>query len=166
MEIAIQTASVGQLGIIREIAEKTWPETYAKILTPFQMRYMLDRFYSDQALGQNLRDGHVFLMAWEMDGPLGFASYVIDTPVRGTAKIPKIYVLPAAQGKGVGRKLINEISERAAKAGNSRLTLNVNRLNKARDFYQRLGFSVIAEEDIDLGDGVVQEDFIMEKRLG
>jgi len=165
MEISIETALSEQFAIIRDIAERTWPETYSNILTPFQMRYMLDRFYSDLALAQNIADGHVFLIAWEMEKPLGFASYAVDTPIFGTTKIPKIYVLPEAQGKSIGRRLIEKISARTKTSGNSKLTLNVNRFNKAKDFYERLGFVVVAEEDIDLGDGVVQEDFIMEKPL-
>ena len=45
------------------------------------------------------------------------------------------------------------------------LQLNVNRINKARFFYERLGFSVTREEDTDIGHDYFMNDFVMEKPL-
>ena len=45
------------------------------------------------------------------------------------------------------------------------LQLNVNRHNTAKSFYEKLGFAVIKEEDIDIGSGYFMNDYIMEKRL-
>jgi len=42
------------------------------------------------------------------------------------------------------------------------LTLNVNRHNKARFFYEKYGFVIIGEEDIDIGEGYFMNDYIME----
>ena len=163
--IDIRPASEAQIGIIRETAHRTWPSTYGGILTPYQLNYMLDRFYSDAALTGNFADGHQFLIAWEGDAALGFASSVHDRPRRGTTKIPKIYVVPEAQGKGIGKKLLDTIADKARAAGSSKLTLNVNRFNKALDFYKHIGFKIVGEEDIDLGNGVVQEDYVLEMAL-
>ena len=45
------------------------------------------------------------------------------------------------------------------------LRLNVNRHNKARHFYEKLGFGIIGEEDVDIGHGIYQMDYVMEKKL-
>ncbi|RZM14506.1 MAG: GNAT family N-acetyltransferase, partial [Pedobacter sp.] len=36
---------------------------------------------------------------------------------------------------------------------------------QARGFYEKLGFQVIREEDIDIGNGFYMNDFVMEKKL-
>jgi ribosomal protein S18 acetylase RimI-like enzyme len=43
--------------------------------------------------------------------------------------------------------------------------LNVNRYNKARFFYEKLGFVIMKEEDIDIGSGYYMIDYVMEKKL-
>jgi ribosomal protein S18 acetylase RimI-like enzyme len=42
------------------------------------------------------------------------------------------------------------------------LELNVNKYNPALGFYKKLGFSVISEEVIEIGEGYVMDDYIME----
>ncbi|MGZ8545109.1 MAG: GNAT family N-acetyltransferase, partial [Flavisolibacter sp.] len=46
------------------------------------------------------------------------------------------------------------------------LRLNVNRNNSARSFYEKLGFEMIGEEDIDIGNGYFMNDYVMEKKIG
>ena len=45
------------------------------------------------------------------------------------------------------------------------MLLNVNRRNKAKQFYEHLGFTIISEEDIDIGQGYFMNDYVMEKKL-
>lgn len=163
--IVIKEALPNEFNIIQDIAHKTWPVTYAEILTNEQLAYMLDRFYSIEALNGNRQNGHHFILAKENDVTLGFASYVHDHPENYTTKIPKIYVLPEIQGRGIGRKLLEFIEAEARKHGAAKLTLNVNRNNKAKTFYEHLGFVVAKEENVPIGNGFFQEDFVMEKAL-
>jgi len=41
----------------------------------------------------------------------------------------------------------------------------VNRQNNAKNFYEKLGFVVIKEEDIDIGNGYFMNDYVMEMML-
>ena len=41
------------------------------------------------------------------------------------------------------------------------LELNVNRHNKAINFYKKLGFIITMEEDIDIGNGYYMNDYVM-----
>lgn len=70
-------------------------------------------------------------------------------------------MLPDAQGKGVGRKLIEKAVEIAQEKGIENVILNVNRFNKAVSFYQKLGFKISSEVNIDIGKGYLMEDYIM-----
>jgi N-acetylglutamate synthase-like GNAT family acetyltransferase len=95
---------------IQEIAHKTWPETYGAILSKEQLDFMLDAFYSEAALKDNVvSKGHHFLLAKEDELVLGFASYEHNYQDNDRTRIHKIYVLPQTQGKGVGNTLIAHI---------------------------------------------------------
>ena len=84
---------------------------------------------------------------------------------QGIFKLHKLYVLPGLQNMNVGRSLLECVLEECTVEGAEKLQLNVNRNNKAINFYERLGFKIIGEEDVDIGNGHVQQDFIMEKQL-
>jgi len=45
------------------------------------------------------------------------------------------------------------------------ISLNVNRFNKAFAFYKKMGFEIVAEENIEIGNGYLMEDYKMEKKL-
>lgn len=166
--ITVIQATDQELPIIRDIAYQTWPTTFGEILSSAQIRYMLDMMYSLDSLKRQISEQkHVFLLAQETDSKayLGYVSYEFDYKSQSKTKIHKIYLLPASQGKGVGRLLIDKVAELAAEHRNSTVSLNVNRYNKAIQFYERMGFNVIDNETIDIGDGFLMEDFVMEKPL-
>ena len=163
--VTIKECFPNELNIIQDIAYKTWPVTYALILSDVQLDYMLQLFYSLDGLNKNLEDGHHFLLALEDGNALGFASYVNRYQNQLVTRIPKIYILPEAQGRGIGKLLIDEVARQATKAQSQKLSLNVNRSNNAVGFYKKIGFEITGEEDIKLDHGYLMEDFIMEKQL-
>jgi GNAT superfamily N-acetyltransferase len=159
-------AAIEDFKTIREIAYKSWPSTYGSILSKEQIGYMLDLFYSEKTLLKNLNEkGHRFLLVNEGEVCLGFASYEHNYLNENCTRLHKIYLLPEAQGKGAGKLLIDTI-ERLAKENHSvAISLNVNKFNKALSFYQKIGFEVVSEEDIELDHGYKMEDYKMEKKL-
>ncbi|GGA71808.1 N-acetyltransferase [Flavobacterium palustre] len=163
--IHIVKAIKADLKTITEIAHKTWPITYGEILSPAQLDYMLDAFCSESALLKNIESGHEFILAKEANTVLGFASFEYHYQNNHTTKIHKIYILPETQGKGIGKLLIDSIAEFAKENNSDRLLLNVNRFNKALTFYQKLGFEIVEEINIELDHGYLMEDYIMEKGI-
>lgn len=151
---------------IQEIAYKTWPVTFGDILSTTQIDYMLDMMYSTDSLKEQIeKKGHQFLIAKEGYVNLGFASYELDYRGELKTKIHKIYILPEQQGKGIGKQMINAIKEVAKRKHNTFISLNVNKNNKAIEFYKSIGFEKVGEEDIDIGNGFLMEDFIMELEI-
>lgn len=166
--ITLTEATEQDLPIIRTIAHQTWPSTFGEILSPAQISYMLEMMYSLDALTNQIKNkNHVFLLAQDLETKeyFGYASYEFDYKGQAKTKIHKIYLLPASQDKGVGRLLIDKVAELATNHANPALVLNVNRYNKAIQFYERMGFTVVDTETIDIGDGFLMEDFVMEKPL-
>jgi len=157
--IRISTAENEDLPVIREIAMKVWPGTYGSILTREQIDYMLEMMYSIESLRQQLTEGHQFILALDDAAVLGFASYSTTEP--GKIKIHKIYILEEAQGKGIGKSLIQYIQDRCRKEGARLLYLNVNKYNPALHFYLRSGMRILREEVIDIGNGFIMDDYVM-----
>jgi GNAT superfamily N-acetyltransferase len=160
--LLIRPADLDDINTIGFLAQQIWPDTYGAILPPEQLKYMMKQIYSPRSLRRQMIDErHQFLIVEQTEDPIGFASWsVMSDP--GIFKLHKLYVLPGRQGKGLGRTLLRFIFETIRPEGATRLRLNVNRFNKARQFYERMGFAVIGEEDIDIGHGYFMNDFIME----
>jgi ribosomal protein S18 acetylase RimI-like enzyme len=164
--IEIVPATVADAPLIRQVALATWPATFGDILSAQQIDYMLEMMYSLGALrGQMAEQNHRFLLAQEAGQCLGYLSYETDYQGLPKTKVHKVYVLPQAQGRGVGQLLFARVYGLAAAHHNPTLTLNVNRNNAAIRFYEKQGFVKVAEENIDIGQGFWMEDAVMEKKI-
>ncbi len=161
--ITIRNAIKKDIPLIHSLAHKIWPNAYREILLPAQLHYMMELIYSETSLQKQFDTGHHFLIAEENKTPVAFASYNMLKP--GVYKLQKLYALPQEQGKGIGKLLINYIIDAIKAEGATSLLLNVNRYNNAKQFYEHLGFKVISEEDIDIGEGYFMNDYIMEKKV-
>ena len=124
----IKQITTSELPIVQDLAKAIWPIAYKAILSKEQLNYMLNRFYSLEALKEQLEiKGHVFYIAEdENQKPLGFVSFELDCEPQKT-KIHKIYVLPETQGTGLGKQLFHLVRDQAIKANQSAIFLNVNK---------------------------------------
>lgn len=163
--ISIQNNTDQYFTQIRAIAEEVWPIAYGLILSQQQLEYMMVMMYSVSALQEQAKNGHHFILAVEDEVAVGFAAYEFNYKETSKTKIHKIYILSNQQGKGTGRILIDYITEEARKSNQSALLLNVNKYNLAQHFYKKIGFDVVLEEVIDIGNGYVMDDFVMEKSI-
>lgn len=160
----IRNADESDIPLIRELTLQVWPQTYATILSEDQISYMPGLMYHPDALRKQMSErSHQFLIL-SIDGDYcGFASWGSQTTA--IARLHKLYVLPIAQGKGAGKALIESIITEARKKGHGVLELNVNKYNPAYSFYLRHGFEVVREEVIDIGNGYVMDDYVMQKHF-
>jgi ribosomal protein S18 acetylase RimI-like enzyme len=164
--ITISEATISDIKQIQNIVHITWPITYGEILSKKQLDYMLDLFYSDEALTlQYHKNEQLFYMIYEDETNLGFIGIEHKYGGNAATKIHKIYLLPETQGKGIGKKIIDEIGKLALDNKSTALILNVNRFNSALGFYKKIGFEIVDEVNIDIGNEYLMEDYVMEKRL-
>ena len=163
--IILRKAKEEDIELIREIAFATWPATYLDILGQAQIDYMLDKFYNKGELLRQFMDGHIFLIAENGGTPSGFVGYSIINQEQRVYKLQKLYVLPSAHGKGIGKLLVNEVFNQVKNAGAIAIQLNVNKHNKAKEFYLKTGFSVKKSVKLDIGEGYFMDDYVMEYRF-
>ena len=150
--ITIRKGTREDIPIISDLAERIWWPTYSPILTKEQIRFMLDTIYSEETLKKVMENGEQhFLLLYENQSPHGFASFGLRNEDSTIHKLHKIYVLPEDQGKGYGKRIIEEVINLIRAKNMHILDLNVNRFNPAKRFYERLGFRIIMEEDIPIG---------------
>jgi ribosomal protein S18 acetylase RimI-like enzyme len=163
--MTISVATKNQLPIIQELTYKIWPIAYGEILSDEQLEYMLNKFYEISYLEKQLENGQVFLLAQENGIYFGFASYELNCDNSNKTKIHKLYVLTQSQGKGLGKQLTEKIIDIAKLNQNNGVFLNVNRFNKALHFYEKMGFQNVKTIDVEIGNGYLMEDYIMEKTI-
>jgi GNAT superfamily N-acetyltransferase len=101
------------------------------------------------------------------DEPCGYVSvqYEGDTS-DGKAQfhLHKIYIMPAHQGKGLGRILFNQVLDFAKNTASGKpitIELNMNRDNPALHFYQHLGLKILRSGDFHIGNGYYMNDYIL-----
>jgi len=146
--------------LVRELALRIFPFTYMDIVDTEQINYMMELFYTPEALLAQHASGQVFLVIYFEGNAAGYASYTRLND-EGDFKLNKIYLDIEIQGKGLGRILLNETINRIIASGGRSLQLNVNRNNKAVGFYKSMGFSIMKEELLDIGTGFFMDDYVM-----
>ena len=87
---------------------------------------------------------HYFIL--EMDGQIAGGSGVFPTPglPEGTCELVKLYLLPAARGRGNGKLLIETCIEKARELGYRQMYLEtMPELQMAMSLYERCGFEYL-----------------------
>lgn len=161
----IRKATISDVATIIALAEKTWWPSYSPILAAEQISFMLSEIYSTEKITTQIKDNvQTYLILEEGDCPVAFAAYAPRDENPEIYKLHKLYCLPETQGKGYGKVLITEVIDNTISAGKHTLDLNVNRYNKAKSFYEKMGFQVAYEEDIAIGP-YWMNDYVMRKQL-
>ncbi|MBS1493425.1 MAG: GNAT family N-acetyltransferase [Bacteroidetes bacterium] len=160
LPIEILEANTDDIRIITEIAFPAWEATYLKIVSQEQFDFMYNDMYSDESLRKQFSEGHRFFILYEKKIPAAFLSFV---PVENIIRIPKLYVHPSHQKKGLGKILLDKVEE-ICKGKYEAIELNVNRYNPARFFYEKLGFKIISEIDVPIGK-YFMNDYIVRKEI-
>jgi len=163
--ITIRPATLADVDLIRRLAEVAFPATYRPILSEAQIAYMMQWMYAPERLVEQIHAGHHYLLAAWNGEPCGYCS--IEREGAGRYHLHKIYLLPEAQGKGIGKALWQAALIYARSFGEPRATLElrVNRANPALGFYHHMGMQILRSEDLSIGEGFSMNDYIMGMEL-
>lgn len=164
-DAVIRRLDEDDIATLSELARTIWHAHYPGIISAAQIDYMLGQRYAPEAIRASLAS-----TCWEVawDGPVmvGFAHAFADTAPR-TWKLDKLYVHPQRQRRGIGAALLARIGDDARRAGATRLVLRVNRHNAvALAAYAKYGFQRYGAEVLEIGNGFVMDDYLLEMHLG
>ncbi len=116
--------------------------------------YGLDHIADDEpasieALSRYADDGRAWVAAEDSGPPIG---YILVDVIDGGGHIEQVSVVPAYQGKGVGRALIEQVETWVISMGLTALTLTTfGRIPWNRPLYEHLGFRVLSQHEISPG---------------
>jgi GNAT superfamily N-acetyltransferase len=163
--LSIKLAIIEDIPAIVKIAYDTWFVTYQDVISQAQIEYMFGEMYTPESIYKQMDFyKHAFLILYQREMPVGFASYgKLEEPIN-TYKLHKLYLLPSQQNKGFGRILLYEVEKQTAALGADHLQLNVNRKNPALSFYEKLGYEIIETVDIPFAEFWLN-DFILSKKI-
>ena len=135
----IRKMTVEDIPQVQLVARESWYDTYEGIIPRYIQDDFLAEAYSDENMVLRVERSHAFVALIE-DKIVGFAnfSYVKDN---GTCELAAIYLLPEAQGKGLGTKLLEQ---GLALPNIKAIELNVKKDNTSgMNFYLAKGFKQI-----------------------
>lgn len=160
--LTIRQAGTADIPLIHRLAWQVFPATYRGIISTEQSDYMMEWMYSSRSLHKQMeQEHHTFLLAYEDETPVGYVS--VQPQGNSLWHLQKIYVLPSHQKGHVGRFLFEHAVDFARRLNGApcRIELNVNRHNKAVDFYKHMGMRMVRTEDNDIGLGFQMNDYVM-----
>ena len=148
---------------VAELADSIWREHYTPIIGEDQVNYMLHKFQSAEAIRAQIIDGARYHLLLHLHVLAGYCSFYLK---ENELFLSKIYVRKAMRGKGLGGEMMKFIEAEAIKNELKQISLTVNKNNtKSIAAYSKLGFKKIKPLVMDIGNGFVMDDFLMEKSL-
>jgi GNAT superfamily N-acetyltransferase len=144
--------------VIARLHAESWRSTYRGIFA--------DEFLDGPVFGERLSawrerlsmdapETRLVLLAGETEAPLGFICVLLDADRAYGSQVDNLHVLPEAQGRGLGRRLMacaaRWVSERRPSSPMHLWVFEGN--TGARAFYERLGGLVIQWRTKDTPDG-------------
>ncbi len=136
-----------------EFMRPIWHETYGDILPATQIDFLLDKYFSPKGLNAYRMQGYEYFRIDDV-------GVLVIQERENEVYLDKLYLLPTARGKGYPEKIFAELLKRGKD-----VVLNVNQGNeRAVKCYRKNGFIVEKVIDIDLGNGMINQDYILRKK--
>ena len=158
--VYIKKASLQDAERIEALAREIWIQHYAPMIGEEQVNYMLVNFQSAKAIVQQILSGTIYYIAYDGNIACGYSAIKADP--KGLF-LSKLYVMEAYRGLGIARMMVDMIRAYAIEAGISRIWLTCNKNNAGSlSAYQQLGFSIVGESVVDIGEGFVMDDYVLE----
>ncbi len=166
-EYQITQVSPSEIPALREIALPSFEQTYRDIVSKEQNDWMMEDMYSVESLERQFVEGQQFYLFYVGGKAVGYLSLHPESET--LVHLEKLYFNFDMHGKGYGRILIEHAFKevkRLCRGEACRMELNVNRYNKAVDFYFKIGLQIARQGDYIIeGTDFIRPDYILYKEL-
>jgi len=125
--IQIRAAGIQDAGLIKDMARKTFMETYGEMNTPENMERYLQSQFSDEKILEELQSSHArFFLAYLDEVPVAFTKVRDDRQAKKlentrALEIQRIYVDQRWHGKGIAQVLMSQMLKVAMRGRASQL---------------------------------------------
>lgn len=154
----IKIQSAEQVKHLAEIADEIWHEFFPAILSAEQIDYMVEKFQSENAMLEQMRnDGYEYYYIYRNGVHIGYTAIKNDG---NRLFLSKLYLKKEYRGKGYASATFGMIKSIARERSLNGIWLTVNKYNEnAIKAYEKLGFRRIGEGVTDIGNGFVMDDY-------
>lgn len=159
--LIIRDAEAADLPAVRALLVETWHATYDGIYGWQRVAEITNAWHSLENLQAQLARGEIFLVGLIGDEMVATASARLERD--RAALLTRLYVLPARQGVGIGRTLLQVTLACFPHAPVARLEVE-SQNEPAITFYERMGFALQRQARFD-GREDTPNTLLMAKRL-
>ena len=145
MEVTLRTATFDDAAPVGRLF--AYLKRHHQAINPANPRYGLDQEACENLTRADLVDPAVTIIVAVLEDEVrGFTKLIVeDKPWGLSCEVETLIVDEELRGRGIGTLLMEAAEKTAAAAGALGIRVNVLRLNeRARSFYQRLGYEAIA----------------------
>lgn len=155
-----------QVDQVEELADRIWNEHYAGILDREQIKYMVSKFQSKEAIIEQItKNQYQYYLLCVDDNYVGFTG-IKEEPEENRLFLSKLYIEKAYRGYGYGSETFAFLETLGQKKGYNKIWLTVNRYNEnSIKTYEKKGYQKAYTQVSDIGEGYVMDDYVMEKIL-
>lgn len=149
--------------IAAKLAHKIWNQHYIPLIGKAQVDYMVEKFQSVEAISEQIEKRYEYFLSYHKELPRGYLALVTNEEEK-KMMISKIYIDAEFRGLNLGTELLNFAVQEAKNKGCKILWLTVNKNNfNSIKWYEKRGFEIKEKIEMDIGNGFVMDDYIMEK---
>ncbi len=159
----IELDDESSIALVETLAKKIWMDHYTPIIGGDQVRYMVGKFQSQEAIRSQLMEGNLYyLLMGELEMGMGYLCVLLKP---GELFLSKFYLSGEFRGMGYGREAVDWVRGLARKNKLPKITLTVHKRNPSVEIYKKLGFVVTGPVMTDIGNGFLMDDYRMELSL-
>src|ERR1044071_1456798 len=147
--LTIRRCTIDDAPVLKELARRTFYDTFTGTCTEEDMQDFLDTFYNEDQVKQELANEDDFIFFAITDGhPVGFLRCLDSRvpfphdPNKKALELNRLYIDTAYKGRGIAHALMDFYLDYAKTGGYSLLWLGVWEHNyRAQAFYRKYGFA-------------------------
>lgn len=158
--IEIRKADRGDVKALKELAQSLVPDSFKGVLNTSQVDFMIDRYYSQEALQDAIDEGMVYFIASVEGYDCGYVSVIKHGP--DLFLMQKIFIDTTKFNLGIGTMLLNAVFDYVKKEhpGKCAIELIINKHNPGLEFYEKHGMVKVRDKGLDMGDFYINEEVL------
>lgn len=147
------------------LARKIWTEHFSDMIGREIVMYLLDKFQSEEAVTQQIRDGYFYFLIKAENDRIGYFAVQHQKEMKNMF-LSKLYILSSERGKGHGKNTMRFIEKMACEKQCRKISLTVFHKNAGSiAAYEKMGFQKTGNIRRDVGNDIIIHDITMEKIL-
>ena len=160
----IELKKVDNLKELAKLASLIWHEYWTEILSPEQIDYMINKFQSENAINEQIKNEKYEYFYILSDNQK--AGYIGLSQKDNYLFLSKMYIMSNFRHKGIGTKAFDLIKSYTNDKNYNKIILTVNKYNaNTISAYTKWGFKITDAVVTDIGQGFVMDDYIMQYDL-